>query len=240
MARLITEERRVLMGSLHTVPNIHRLFNLHKFDWMARDPGTYSEEIVWEFYASYAATLRGSISKRSKPLAQAPLTSTLVRGCPRSLTTDGTSCGVALSREMLSSERLLYFGCQYIVARAQHAEWVAAPPGWHPKATLNFVAKFFLVSWQLECRFGIVTASPPLQGIGHRPHSEMQANVKHLVRASVEAPSLSPGRVKVRGSMATSSTSHPTVDAKVDSRSPRLEWSVGWRDDGPKVQLISI
>ena len=82
MARLITEERRVLIGSLHTVPDIHRLFKLHKCDWMARDPGTYSEEIVREFYASYAATLRGSISKRSKPLAQAPLTSTLVRGCP--------------------------------------------------------------------------------------------------------------------------------------------------------------
>uniref|UniRef100_M1DRD1 Integrase core domain containing protein n=1 Tax=Solanum tuberosum TaxID=4113 RepID=M1DRD1_SOLTU len=30
MARLITEERRVLTGSLHTVPDIHRLFNLHK------------------------------------------------------------------------------------------------------------------------------------------------------------------------------------------------------------------
>ncbi|KAG5585933.1 hypothetical protein H5410_046367 [Solanum commersonii] len=82
MARLITEERRVLTGSLHTVPDIHRLFNLHKCDWMARDPGTYSEEIVREFYASYAATLWGSISKRSKPLAQDPLTSTLVRGCP--------------------------------------------------------------------------------------------------------------------------------------------------------------
>uniref|UniRef100_M1DZ66 Integrase core domain containing protein n=1 Tax=Solanum tuberosum TaxID=4113 RepID=M1DZ66_SOLTU len=49
---------------------------------MARDPRTYSEEIIREFYASYAATLRGSISKRSKPLAQAPLTSTLVRECP--------------------------------------------------------------------------------------------------------------------------------------------------------------
>ncbi|KAG5570938.1 hypothetical protein H5410_060704 [Solanum commersonii] len=36
---------------------------------MARDPGTYSEEIVREFYASYAATLRASISKRMKPLA---------------------------------------------------------------------------------------------------------------------------------------------------------------------------
>uniref|UniRef100_M1DKB3 Integrase core domain containing protein n=1 Tax=Solanum tuberosum TaxID=4113 RepID=M1DKB3_SOLTU len=67
MARTITEESRVLTGSLHTVPEIHRLFNLHKCDWMARDPGTYSEEMVQEFYASYAVTLRGSITKRSSP-----------------------------------------------------------------------------------------------------------------------------------------------------------------------------
>uniref|UniRef100_M1DP22 Integrase core domain containing protein n=1 Tax=Solanum tuberosum TaxID=4113 RepID=M1DP22_SOLTU len=82
MAQLITEERRILTGSLHTVPDIHRLFNLHKCDWMTRDPGIYSEDIMLEFYASYAATLRGSISKRSKPIAQDPLTSTMVRGCP--------------------------------------------------------------------------------------------------------------------------------------------------------------
>ncbi|KAG5586410.1 hypothetical protein H5410_046844, partial [Solanum commersonii] len=82
MARLITEERRVLIRSLHTVPDIHRLFNLHKCDRMARDTGMYSEEIVREFYVSYAATLQGSISKRWKPLAQDPLTSTLVRGFP--------------------------------------------------------------------------------------------------------------------------------------------------------------
>ncbi|KAG5599363.1 hypothetical protein H5410_030733, partial [Solanum commersonii] len=79
MARLITEERRVLTGSLHTVPDIYQLFNLHKCDWMARDPRTYNEEIVREFYASYAATLYGSISKQSKPIAQDPLTSTMVR-----------------------------------------------------------------------------------------------------------------------------------------------------------------
>uniref|UniRef100_M1DGE0 Integrase core domain containing protein n=1 Tax=Solanum tuberosum TaxID=4113 RepID=M1DGE0_SOLTU len=64
MARLITEECRVLTGSLHTIPDIHRLFQLHKCDWMARDLETYIEEIVWEFYASYAATLRSSIGKR--------------------------------------------------------------------------------------------------------------------------------------------------------------------------------
>ncbi|KAG5631673.1 hypothetical protein H5410_003390 [Solanum commersonii] len=46
---------------------------------MARYPGTYSEEIVREFYASYAATLRGSISKQSKPIAHDLLTSTMVR-----------------------------------------------------------------------------------------------------------------------------------------------------------------
>ncbi|KAG5620376.1 hypothetical protein H5410_005594 [Solanum commersonii] len=46
---------------------------------MARDPGTYSEEIVRELYASYVATLRGLISKWSKTTAQDPLTSTMVR-----------------------------------------------------------------------------------------------------------------------------------------------------------------
>uniref|UniRef100_M1DXY1 Integrase core domain containing protein n=1 Tax=Solanum tuberosum TaxID=4113 RepID=M1DXY1_SOLTU len=30
MARIITEERRVLTGNWHTVPKIHRLFNFHK------------------------------------------------------------------------------------------------------------------------------------------------------------------------------------------------------------------
>ncbi|KAG5610278.1 hypothetical protein H5410_021559 [Solanum commersonii] len=80
MAQLITEERRVLTGSLHTILDIHQLFNLYKCDWMARNPETYSEEIVREFYVSYAATLRGSISKQSKPIAQDPLTSTMVRG----------------------------------------------------------------------------------------------------------------------------------------------------------------
>ncbi|KAG5606312.1 hypothetical protein H5410_027804 [Solanum commersonii] len=46
MARIVTEDRRVLTGSLHTVPNIHCLFNLHKCDWMARDPTTYTKEIT--------------------------------------------------------------------------------------------------------------------------------------------------------------------------------------------------
>uniref|UniRef100_M1DMJ6 Integrase core domain containing protein n=1 Tax=Solanum tuberosum TaxID=4113 RepID=M1DMJ6_SOLTU len=79
MARLITEERRVLTGSLHTVPEIHHLFQRHKYEWMAREPGTYSEEIVREFYASYADTLRDSIRKNARPTTQAPLTTTLVR-----------------------------------------------------------------------------------------------------------------------------------------------------------------
>uniref|UniRef100_M1DHR8 Integrase core domain containing protein n=1 Tax=Solanum tuberosum TaxID=4113 RepID=M1DHR8_SOLTU len=89
MARLITEEHRVLTRSLHTVPDIHRLFKIHKCDWMARDLGTYSEEIVREFYASYAATLRGSIDKRAKPTAQDPITSTMVRVRVADSTTDG-------------------------------------------------------------------------------------------------------------------------------------------------------
>ncbi|KAG5591713.1 hypothetical protein H5410_042227 [Solanum commersonii] len=169
MARLITEEHRVLTGSLHTVLDIHRLFNLHKYDWMARDPGTYSEDIVREFYASYTATLRGSISKRSKPLAQDPLTSTLVRGCPVDISpatirrflygsTAGHSWSLniaefdyrwdivqsgAFQRNAEQREVVILWLARYIVADGEHAEWVAAPRLGIRKATLNFVAKFF-------------------------------------------------------------------------------------------------
>ncbi|KAG5598915.1 hypothetical protein H5410_030285 [Solanum commersonii] len=146
MARLITEEWRVLTGSLHTVPDIHRLFNLHKCEWMAREPGTYSEEIVREFYAFYAATLRGSISKRSKPLAQDPLTSTLVRGCP-------VNISLATIRRFLYgptaghswSLNTAEFDYRWDIVRSdgERAEWVAAPHLGIKKATLTFVAKFF-------------------------------------------------------------------------------------------------
>ncbi|KAK4737225.1 hypothetical protein R3W88_000922 [Solanum pinnatisectum] len=81
MARLVIEERRVLTGSLHTAPDIEELFRRHRCGWMARPSGTYREEIVREFYVSYAATIRGSINKRAKPADQPPLEATLVRGC---------------------------------------------------------------------------------------------------------------------------------------------------------------
>uniref|UniRef100_M1DHT2 Integrase core domain containing protein n=1 Tax=Solanum tuberosum TaxID=4113 RepID=M1DHT2_SOLTU len=169
MARLITEERRVLTGSLHTVPDIHQLFNLHKCDWMARDPGTYSEEIVREFYASYAATLRGSISKRSKPIAQDPLTPTMVLGCPVDIShatisrflygpTTGHFWSLnttefdyiwdivqrgAFQRNAEQRETVILWVAKYIVAYGERAEWVATPRLGIRKATLNFVAKFF-------------------------------------------------------------------------------------------------
>ncbi|KAK4706534.1 hypothetical protein R3W88_033914 [Solanum pinnatisectum] len=46
--------------------------------WMARSLGSFSEEIVREFYAFYAATLIGSINRRVKPTAQSPLAAILV------------------------------------------------------------------------------------------------------------------------------------------------------------------
>ena len=151
MARTITEERRVLTGSLHTVPDIHRLFNFHRCDWMARDPGTYSEEMVREFYVSYAATLRDSITKRSKPLAQDPLTSTMVRGCPVDISpatishflygpTTGHSWSLntsefdyrwdivrsgAFQRNAEQQEAVILWLARYIAADGERAEWVA-------------------------------------------------------------------------------------------------------------------
>uniref|UniRef100_M1DPJ8 Integrase core domain containing protein n=1 Tax=Solanum tuberosum TaxID=4113 RepID=M1DPJ8_SOLTU len=169
MARIVTEERRFLNGSLHTVPDIYQPFNLHKCDWMARDPGTYSEEIVREFYASYATTLRGSISKRSKPIAQDPLTSTMVRGCSVDIShatisrflygpTTGHSWSLNIAEfdyrwdivrsaafQMNAEQReaVILWLAKYIAADGEHAEWVATPRLGIQKATLNFVAKFF-------------------------------------------------------------------------------------------------
>uniref|UniRef100_M1DL71 Integrase core domain containing protein n=1 Tax=Solanum tuberosum TaxID=4113 RepID=M1DL71_SOLTU len=136
---------------------------------MARDPGTYSEEIVQEFYVSYVATLRGSITKRSKPLAQDPLTSTMVRSCPVDVSPATISCFLygpttghswslntsefdyrwdivrsgAFQRNAEQREVVLLWLARYIAADGEHAEWVAAPRLGIRKATLNFVAKFF-------------------------------------------------------------------------------------------------
>ncbi|KAG5576288.1 hypothetical protein H5410_056422 [Solanum commersonii] len=147
------EERRVLTVSLHTVPDIHQLFNLHKCDWMARDPGTYSEEIVREFYASYAAPLHGSISKQSKPIAKDPLTSTVVRGCSVDIShanisrflygpTTGHSWSLntaefdyrwdivrsgALQRNVKQREAVILWLGKYIAAKGERAEWVGTP-----------------------------------------------------------------------------------------------------------------
>ena len=51
MTRLVTVERRVHMGSSHTIFEVHRLFNLHNFEWMDQSLGSYNEKIVREFYA---------------------------------------------------------------------------------------------------------------------------------------------------------------------------------------------
>uniref|UniRef100_M1DVI5 Integrase core domain containing protein n=1 Tax=Solanum tuberosum TaxID=4113 RepID=M1DVI5_SOLTU len=136
---------------------------------MARDPGTYSEEMVREFYASYAATLRGSITKRSEPLAQDPLISTMVRGClvdisPATISrflyspTTGHSWSLntsefdyrwdilrsgAFQRNAEQRETVLLWLARYIATDGERAEWVAAPRLGIRKATLNFVAKFF-------------------------------------------------------------------------------------------------
>lgn len=66
ITQLIIEERLFLTGSFPTVFKVQRLFNFHKYDWMAQDLDSYSDEIVREFYASYIGTLWGSVDKRER------------------------------------------------------------------------------------------------------------------------------------------------------------------------------
>ena len=46
MTRTLTLERRVLPGSLPTMPEIHRLFTKHHLEWTVRSLGHYSEVMV--------------------------------------------------------------------------------------------------------------------------------------------------------------------------------------------------
>ena len=80
MTQKFTMERRVLTGSLSTMPEIHNLFSRHRLEWTAHPLGCYSEEMVREFYASYIATLRSQIDRRAAPAKQAPLEQVRVRG----------------------------------------------------------------------------------------------------------------------------------------------------------------
>ncbi|KAG5585436.1 hypothetical protein H5410_045870 [Solanum commersonii] len=222
MARLITEEHRVLTGSLHTVPKIHRLFNLHKCDWMARDPETYNEEIVREFYASYAATLRDLISKQSKPLAQDPLTSTMVR--------DGTSCGVALSRGMLSSEKLLYYG--WLVRNRvsptkadNQLTWdravIVAALG--AEVEIDFSRMLLVEIHERACK---TSTTYPFPCLIFQFCRDSGVPIWHCDR-------------EIGGSDGHTVASHPALDAKVDSRVRGQHQAKDGGHDGPEVQAVN-
>ena len=72
MTGTLTLERRVLTGSLPTMPEIHNLFTRHRLEWTACSLGRNSEKFVREFYASYVATLRSQIDRRAANVKQAP------------------------------------------------------------------------------------------------------------------------------------------------------------------------
>uniref|UniRef100_M1DX05 Integrase core domain containing protein n=1 Tax=Solanum tuberosum TaxID=4113 RepID=M1DX05_SOLTU len=167
IARLVTEEHRVLTGSLHTMPDIHQLFQKHKCEWMAPSPGAFGEERVREFYASYAATLRGSIDRRSKPATQAPLTATLVHGfsvdisettirkflygpshtLPINTTKFDYRWDIirsgAFQRNADQRETLLRWLARHLTTDGERAELVSSPHLGIKKSTLTFVAKLF-------------------------------------------------------------------------------------------------
>uniref|UniRef100_M1DL65 Integrase core domain containing protein n=1 Tax=Solanum tuberosum TaxID=4113 RepID=M1DL65_SOLTU len=68
MARLINEERKVLIGSLHTMPDIHRLFQKHKCEWMARKLGTKLDSLRADLDAILAPPMNVPESAPTAPV----------------------------------------------------------------------------------------------------------------------------------------------------------------------------
>lgn len=174
MTRLVMVKRRVLTRSLHTVLDVHKLFTRYCLKWIARILGTYSEEIVQEFYAFYVETLRGSLDRQVKVAKQDPLTTVLVRGCRVDISLITICCfmyGTSTNITRFPLTLNFYYrwdmvkSCQFqrIVEQkevgkrllAQHlsidgdeTDWVLYPKGMIKKANLTFKAKFF---WLLVC-----------------------------------------------------------------------------------------
>lgn len=67
-----------LTSSLHIFFIIYELFKGHKCHWMEWISKNFTEEIVLDFYASYATTIRNSMTEQAKSLANPSLHNTLV------------------------------------------------------------------------------------------------------------------------------------------------------------------
>lgn len=73
MTSLVKVDGRVLIGSLHIIHAVHKLFHCHPLEWVARTVGCYNREIMREFYTPYVVTLRGSFDMWWNPTKDDPL-----------------------------------------------------------------------------------------------------------------------------------------------------------------------
>lgn len=80
--RGITEEPHVLKYGLNGFPEIRDLFHWHRCKWIAAPSRKYSLAMVWEFYASYAATIKKQMPAKAEKLDHPPLLTTLFRDIP--------------------------------------------------------------------------------------------------------------------------------------------------------------
>ena len=168
MTQTLTLERRVLTGSLSTMPEIHNLFTRHRLEWTTCPLEHYNEEMVREFYASYVATLRSQIDKRAAPAKQAPLEQVRVRGVQVDISLPAIrwflygesidTTRIPLTTEFYYRWQIVKDG-QFLCEQAlrettkrwmalhlsvdgEGADWVTESNGAIKKANLTFVTKF--------------------------------------------------------------------------------------------------
>ncbi|KAG5585747.1 hypothetical protein H5410_046181 [Solanum commersonii] len=137
MARTITEERRILTGSLHIIPEIHRLFKLHKYK---RSKLTSQDPLTSIMVRGIPVEISYTTISRFLYVPSIQRTWALNTG-EFNYRWDIVRSG-AFTRNSEQREVMLLWLARNIAVNEEREEWVAAPRIGIRKATLNLVAKF--------------------------------------------------------------------------------------------------
>ncbi|MCD7458896.1 hypothetical protein HAX54_039520 [Datura stramonium] len=137
--RSIQEDPWIQNNALNKVSELKRLFEAYNMHWMDETPGTYSMEMVHEFYANYYYTLEENAPSRSVIKKELELDSIWVRAIPVDIS-ERTITRVLMGGDYTMPTSTIEWMANIIVEDKEEAEWVMGRKPIY-KASLNILAK---------------------------------------------------------------------------------------------------